>query len=261
MLSLFKSRPLLDESELNWLIETFVWAYEHFDGEYFSRHTRLVLPTNEFFPGAVSSVDEMARQVFGQVLGYAGMTQWPLALVAPSAASPRAFPEFRFGAISRGENAALLVAPPYSVELSYNPNQINQPQDLIASFAQGLATVLIYQARIAPPGGQDYIPQAIDVVASYLGFGVMLSNTAYQFKGGCGSCYNPYANRRAALNEAQSVFLLALVAHFKGATKVEKHLKPHLRSGYKQARKQLAGYLAGSANPLLLALDERQVTA
>jgi hypothetical protein len=81
----------------------------------------------------------------------------------------------------------------------------------------------------------------------------------YQFKGGCGCGYNPYANRQAALTEPQTLFMHALVTHFKGDNQSKKFLKPHLRSQYKKAQKQINALISNSANPLLLALDEQAV--
>jgi hypothetical protein len=75
MLALFKSKPLLDEQEQQWLIDTFVWAVENFDSDYFINNSQLVLPNHQCFPDAVSSIEEMASKVFERVVGYAGLGQ------------------------------------------------------------------------------------------------------------------------------------------------------------------------------------------
>jgi hypothetical protein len=62
------------------------------------------------------------------------------------------------------------------------------------------------------------------------------------------------------LTEAQTVFMHALVCHFKPDVDGKKHLKPHLKSVYKQAQKQIKGYLQDTPNPALLMLKE-QVSA
>ena len=169
------------------------------------------------------------------------------------------FPHFEFLDAIRGENVQLIVPANHHVNISYNPNQINQPQDLVASFAGTLATILIHHVGVLPPGGKEYLPQASDALACYLGFGVMMSNTVYQFKGGCGCGYNPYANRQAALTEPQTLFMHALVTHFKGDSQSKTFLKPHLRSQYKKAQKQIKALMHDSANPMLLALDQKAI--
>lgn len=258
MLALFKSKPLLDTQEQQWLIDTFMWAIENFGSDYFINNTQLVLPNYQCFPDPVSSIEEMASKVFERVVGYAGMQTWPIQLVGPAQLKPQVFPHFAFNEHLRGEASQLIVPPPHKVNVSFNPNQINQPQDLVASFAGTLGTIMIHHVGVLPPGGKEFLPQASDALACFLGFGVMMSNTVYQFKGGCGSCYNPYANRQAALNESQTLFMHALVCHFKGHNDSKKYLKPHLRSQFKKAQKEIKAVINDTANPLLLALDDKK---
>ena len=101
MLTLFKSAPLLDEQEQQWLIDTFIWAVEHFDSDYFLQKTQIVLPNSQFFPDSVTSVEDMAKTVFSRVVGYAGMKAWPVSLVSPSQLVPQVFPHFEFQASLR----------------------------------------------------------------------------------------------------------------------------------------------------------------
>ncbi|KPH56945.1 hypothetical protein AMS58_00420 [Pseudoalteromonas porphyrae] len=258
MLALFKAKPLLDEQEQQWLIDTFVWAIENFDSDYFINNTDIVLPNHQFFPDAVSSIEEMASNVFERVTNYAGMHVWPIQLVGPAQLQPQVFPHFELSNSLRGAQSKLMVTPAHRVNVSFNPNQINQPQDLVASFAGTLATIMIHHVGVLPPGGKEFLPQASDALACFLGFGVMMSNTVYQFKGGCGSCYNPYANRQAALSESQTLFMHALICHFKGHQESKKYLKSHLRGQFKKAQKEIKALVNDTANPLLLALDEKK---
>ncbi|WP_024605479.1 hypothetical protein [Pseudoalteromonas sp. TAE79] len=232
MLALFKSKPLLEQQEQQWLIDTFIWAVENFDAEFFTKHTQIILPTATFFPDSVSSIEEMASNVFNRVTNYAGMNAWPIQLVAPQQLQPQVFPHFEFSNEIRGEGSHLIVPP---------------------SHTGTLATILIHHVGVLPPGGREYLPQAADALACFLGFGVMMSNTVYQFKGGCGSCYNPYANREAKLSETHTVFMHALISYFKNDKVSKKHLKPHLRGQFKKAQKEIKALVNNSANPLLLA--------
>lgn len=207
LLSLFKSQPFLDESTTNWIIDTYAWALEQFDAQFFKETTQLILPTGDFYPDKVSSIDEMAASVFEKTLNYAGMAKWPIKLISPAnyQQNPqlRKMPKLSFESKLRGETV-IIHSDNYrqgvsnTIYVSFNPNQINQPQDLIASFAQAFAAIIIVQRGVEPPGGEQFMPQAVDLLANFMGFGVMFANTAYQFKGGCGSCYNKYANREVA---------------------------------------------------------------
>lgn len=114
-------------------------------------------------------------------------------------------------------------------------------EDMSASYAHVIAQHLIIQSTLPPPGGMQFFAEASEVLASMMGFGVLLSNSAYTFRGGCGSCYNAMANRQPALTESDSVFVLALFCRLKGITDKEatRYLKKHLRSSYKRALRQI----------------------
>lgn len=243
ILDLFKSKPVVEESVHNWVADTYAWAIMHLNGDLFKSSSQLILPTNKYFPGRVSSVHEMAQHVFKQTVEYAGMQNWPLVLVEPHLIKDNVLPSLTTSTLLRGSSALIDINEPHktTIEIGYNPAQVNQPQDLVSSFVQVLATLLVYQAKELPPGGKDYIPQTIDLVACFMGFGVIFSNTAFQFKGGCGSCNNRQANRQSTLTEVETVYCLAMFCTLNGMNKSDAlpHLKGHLKSTFKQAIKQL----------------------
>jgi hypothetical protein len=80
-----------------------------------------------------------------------------------------------------------------------------------------------------------------ELLAVYLGFGLMFANSAFTFRGGCGSCYNPAANRDAYLSEQEATYALAIFAVLKDISNstVTGHLKSHLRGFYKKAVKEI----------------------
>ena len=256
--NLFKSAPVVDSSSKNWILDTFEWALENFELSVFKKETRLILPNNDFYPGNVSSIHEMAQNVFDRTLTYAGLQHWPIVLVAPEDFKQQAMPVLDFVGVKRGEQVSFNspVASGQVINVSYNPNQVNQPQDLVASFAQAFAMIVIIQSGKTPPGGVEFVPQAVDLLACIMGFGVMFANTAYQFKGGCGSCFNPYANRNVALSENDMVYSLALFCLLKShdAKSVAKNLKSHLRSTFKKAYKEHQQMINNSSQPVFLEL-------
>jgi len=261
---LFKKTPAIDENTGQWIFDTVAWAIEHFNVKSFQQETRLVLPTNEFYAGRVSSVNEMAANIFNHTLNYAGMTQWPLRLVSPEQPITTVLPLLKVDGALRGEKARIEVSEGQpTIDLTFNANQINQPQDLIASYVQQLASMLVMQQKTLPPGGQEFLPQAIDVLACVMGFGVIFANTAYQFKGGCGSCYNPRANRQAALPENEMLYCLAVFSNLKNIEnkQVVPHLKAHLRSSYKKMNKEVSQFLQGEEQHPLMLINQLKVEA
>jgi len=259
---------VIDVDSHQWILETFSWAISHFDSEEFKNNSQLVLPNNQFYQGSVSSVHEMALSIFKQTSTYAGMQQWPIVLITPDQffASDQQIkvPPFNMVDTCRGENTPFttlndedkgkLQAQP--IMLSYRENQVNQPQDLISSIVQNLANILIVQQSSLPPGGKEFIPQAVDIIACFMGFGVIFSNTAYQFRGGCGSCNNPNANRQSALPENETVYALALFCLLKSIKpkEVKPHLKSHLRKQFSLSYNALSNSVKNSPDPVLLSL-------
>ncbi|NQY66093.1 MAG: hypothetical protein HRT38_20945 [Alteromonadaceae bacterium] len=255
--NLFQTKPVLDSGTSDWIFDTFAWAIENFELNVFKQDTQLILPNNDFYPGKVSSVHQMAQSIFDLTLKYAGMENWPIRLVEPQNYQQQPLAKIHFSNAIRGGSFQLVNEPEQEtiIEITYNPNQINQPQDLIASFGQTLASILILQSDAIPPGGKDNLPQAADLVACFMGFGVMFANTAYQFKGGCGSCYNPAANRQVALAELDVAYCLALFSVLKSipVKQVLPHLKLHLKKTFKQAHKEIQAKVKLSPQPALLA--------
>ena len=247
LLELFKPKPIIDADSQAWINDAFAWALEHFDNQYFSQHTQLILPTKAFFPEPASSVEQMAANVFKQVSQYCGVEQWPFKLVDPQYFMPQQY-QFsqpimikRGNAITDSNNQQLIVPDEHKLSVSYDPVQLNQPQVMVANYATMLASFLFGMASVPPPGNAEHRLPAIEILAIFMGFGVMFTNTAYAFRGGCGSCHNHAANRVAVLTENECAYALALFCHLKNidAKTVTPHLKKHLRGLFKQALKQL----------------------
>ena len=260
--SIFKTKPLVDENSADFIFSTVAWVLQNFDYDEFFTRTRLVAPSNEFFPGRISSVDEKAENIFQHTLRHAGLRHWPFELKTMidretnSECQIQPVPQEALASIHRNSypNATMgdeatdaygkqvpVIITPQALFVFYNPQQTLKPEDLSASYAHVIAQHLIIQSKQQPPGGSQFFAEASEVLASMMGFGVLLANSAYTFRGGCGSCYNAMANRQPALTELDSVFVLALFCRLKGINYKDatQHLKKYLRSSYKQAVKQI----------------------
>jgi hypothetical protein len=243
LLGLFVKKSPLDEWSSQWLFDAFGWALENFDAGFFHHHTVLVLPNNQFFPGRADSVDAMANLIFDQVKRYAGMGHWPTRLEDQGSCSLAPPAQIDLGGELRKHEAIMpaLAADAPRLQILYNPQQVSRPEGLIASFAHVLSHFLGQTADKPPPGGADYWPQVTELLAVYLGFGVMFANSAFTFKGGCGSCYNPNANRDAYLSELEATYALAIFCVLKGiqSSEVTPHLKKHLRGVFKSCLREI----------------------
>lgn len=242
MFNLFTPKPIISEASANWIEACFAWASEYFDGERFAQQTRLIQPTNKDFPGRVDSPNAMAATVLNHVVNYSGLNHWPLRL-AHVAAEPVPMPPLL--ALNPNQRGATMPANTWAEDevlpVFFHPEQCKQPGDLAATFATLVAQHMMLQARQTPPGGLEFFSNAAEVLAVFLGFGVLLANSAYNFRGSCAKCYNPMANRQAELSEAEVVYALALFVYTKKIPLHEAtpHLKPHLKSLLKKAHRYI----------------------
>lgn len=244
MLNFFRSKPLIDDASCEWMFDTFEWALTHFDHQEFFQRSQLIQPTNDYFPGNVDSRHGMAETIFNHVVKYAGLNHWPLQLQAPQFFTGQAPALLDLTAVQRDSSnvsslPALIAIQPLA--MTYNPQQASKPGDLASSYAHHLAQHVVAQSQQLPPGGAENFNASTEIVAIFMGFGVMMANSAYTFRGGCGSCYNAQANRQATLSEDNVIFALALFCRLKEipTSDATRNLKGYLRRNFKLALKQI----------------------
>lgn len=242
LLDLLDRRPLLDETYAGWMLDVYAWALRNFDPIMFRDETILVTPTNRHFPGKANSAEGMAKLIFEQVVAYAGMAHWPLKLLPPDSCVLEPADEVRVIAGGRGARAVVSGQAPASLTVSYDPNYLNDPQAMIAVFAHTLAHHLGRSAGEPPPGGEENWPHVTELLAVFLGFGLMFANTALVLpRGGC--CGGPVVRRQAYVSQHDITYALAVFAALKGlpAKAVLPHLKKPLRGHFKRALREING--------------------
>jgi len=257
MMSLFTPKPVLDEASVLWLFEVYAWCLDQFDAAEFSSVTTLVVPSNDYFPGRESSVEGMAGLIFERVQHFSGMAHWPLQLVDQSWCPTDQPAPVEMDGSKRGEHALIIdLKHEQPLPVSYDPAMIGNPEAMIATFSHTLAQYLGAAARVPPPGGAQNWSQATEVVAVFLGFGVMLSNSAFAFRTNkCGSCGGANAPRRNYLSQYDITYALAIFCVLKQMQirEVLPYLKKSLRGFFKKSMKDVQSrgeLLAGLRNLL-----------
>lgn len=242
----FKPTRLLDEMSVQWMFDTFLWAMQNFDAEVFFNESILVTPDNEHFPGSESSAEAMANLIFDNVKTYSGMQHWPCRLVDESTEEIKATPRIEIDGPARGAAVAI----PASVEdsqklvIMYRQEYLKDPEVLIANFAHTLAHYLGTTSKVPPPGGEENWPHVTELLSVFMGFGVMMANSANTAKiRSCSSCSGPAVERENYLSEYDITYALAIFCHLKDVptNQVVKQLKSSLRSFYKKAAKEVMG--------------------
>ena len=243
--NLFKSRPVLDEESILWMFDVFGWALRNFDAQVFQQQTVLVTPTKEHFPMGGDSATEMAGNIFDYSKKYAGLERWPFKLAHELEIEAFETPRLIASGAIRGESALPVVAEnselliiPYSEEL------LRDPQVLTATYAHNMAHYLGSQVQEPPPGGMENWPHITELLGVFLGFGIFMANTANTTKiRSCASCSGPSVERTNFLSEYDITYALAIFAALKKIEPKEviKHLKPTLRTYYKNAARDVSG--------------------
>ena len=243
--SLFKSEPLLDQATVDWLFDCYDWALQQFDAQVFRDEAVLVLPSDRFFPGRVDSAEGMANLIFDKVKAYAGVAHWPTRLVDARQGVSQSQARLVIAGALRGS----LGVSPEMVEddqrllVPYDPALINNPEAMIATLSHQLAHYLATLAKQPPPGGEENWGQVTEVLAVFLGFGLMFANSAFNVRiPRCGSCAPQPVDRQSFLSQYDTTYALAIFSVLKGIPNraVVPHLKPALRGFYKKAVREVA---------------------
>ena len=241
---LFKPTQLLDETSIDWMFDTFAWALHNFDAQVFFNESILVTPSNEHFPGTESSAEGMANLIFDRVKVYAGMQHWPYRLADGNTVEEIAPVQIKIEGPIRGEDGLVTTSIDDSEKLviPYHEGQMNDPEIVIANFAHHLAHYLGTTAREAPPGGEENWPHVTELLTVFMGFGLMMANSANTAKiRSCSSCSGPSIERENFLSEYDITYALAIFCCLKGipASNVAKNLKSSLRPFFKKAMKDV----------------------
>ena len=246
LLQLFASKPVLDEETVAWLFDTYAWALRNFNAEVFRDHTVLVQPNDRFFPGRVESIEGMAGLICDHVKAYAAIAHWPTRLQDARQCQLEEAPRLLLEGPIRNAAAkqAEAVEEAHRLPVLYDPALINNPEGMIASFAHTFAHYLSTLSQEPPPGGEENWAHVTEVVATFLGFGLLMANSAFNVRlPRCGSCAPQPVDRQSFLSQYDTTYALAIFSALKGITNnaVLPHLKSSLRGFYKKAVKDVEG--------------------
>lgn len=227
----FKRKPIVDAETAAWHADNFAWLIRQFDGNGAFAETKLVLPRPGFFVFDGEQGHPLAVRMFDQVKRYCGMSDWevdlvpddnPLAETAPVSAAMIAPQKHALGTFAVAGNR---------IQISYVPSLLQRPDRLIATFAHELAHYLLATAAETPPCAEDEIEFLTDLAAVYLGFGIFLANTRFEFEVlHDGPMQGWRMGHSGYLPEADLIFALALFIRAKQLDAGEAYgcLKPHL---------------------------------
>ncbi len=245
MFPFLKPSPLLDEPSVQWIFDSYAWALRNFDAAVFFNQTILVTPSNEHFPGGGNSAEDVATLIFERVKTYAGISHWPSRLVDEQTAESLSPPSLPIEGLSRTSSGTLPVPADAAQPLLviYRAEQLRDPEVVIANFAHTLAHYLGSTTQELPPGGEENWPHVTELLAVFMGFGIVMADSANTTKiRSCSSCSGPAVERENFLSQYDVTYALAIFCNLKNIPTGDaaKHLKSSLRPFFKKAMKEVA---------------------
>jgi len=247
VLNIFKTPHVIQADTADNIFESFHWVIDNFDASTFINHTRLVLPNSTFFPDKTNNEFDMAKSICQRILEHSGLTHWPFKMVPQDQFQQNPPPLLDLDCSTRPYSPAAETTTEIAADnsepllLTYSSAMMKKPMDLVASMSNLVAQHYLLQSRQTPPAGQESFNETAEIISIFMGFGILVANSAYTFRGSCASCYDARANRSAALSENEAVFALALFTLLKEipASRATTELKPYLRGTFKKAIKQI----------------------
>lgn len=248
MFGVFDKKPILDETAVQWMFDCYEWAFRNLDAKVFYNETSLILPNNEYFPGQGNSPLDKSELILSQVMQHAGMRHWPVTLVDEETYTESSFvsqaPRLTAQGSVRGTSALQpeINTPENALYVLYQPDLLRNPQALIANYAQMLANYLGYTVTEPPPGGVENWPPLTEMIAIFMGFGLMYANTAGNVRvNSCGSCQGPAAERVNYLSQYDAAYALAIFVKLKNIdiNAVKPFLKKTLHTFFKKALSEI----------------------
>ncbi len=232
----FNRQPeLLDNDSVVWMFDVFDWAFANFGNYTLPGDKVLIFPSNDHFPGRETSVEGMAALIFSQVKDYLGIPSLACDLQNEHGISHSEF--------LRSDGTELLaVTGTEPIVFTYHSHTLNNPEVLIATFVHQVAYYIIGSAHNPPPGGKENWPHTAELLAVFMGFGVIMANTANTQKiRSCSSCSGPAVERESFLSQYDVTYALAIFCALKHIPVkiVIPHLKKTLRTFYKKAYKDI----------------------
>ena len=222
----FSSKPIVDADTAGWHLDNFRWLLQEFGLAWFEKR-QLVLPKAGYFKAEGKRDHNFAVCIFDQVKAYCGLSDWEADLVVDN--NPLAVrPEISHAMIAPQKHAlGTFGVTGNRIQITYVPDLLNRPEELIATLAHELAHYLLATARSQPPCADDEMEFLTDLTAVYLGFGVFLANARFNFGG---LTHGWRMARSGYLPEADLIFALSLFFGAKAADPAPALacLKPHL---------------------------------
>lgn len=209
---LFGARKFLDADVEAWHLETWAWLVGHFASEVPLKSTPLVLANADFFPPSDATGHERAIHVFECVKRAMKIENWPCTLEAqPHRNSGSRVAEFVTLGGDNEPNGTFRIEPDGEVVITYAPDILDRPVELVATLAHELAHYLLARCEDMDEETHEL---TTDLTVAYTGMGLFGANAAFSFSQHGDAFSQGWSSRRSGYLSPRSwAFALAVFAH------------------------------------------------
>lgn len=236
------SRRAIEEHIADWVEDRLAILLEHFAGERPIHATKLILPGAEDFILDAKTATARAEQVYRYTAAHAGFADWPVKLVSMGDEGPKDLG----GVIVPSANTAagaFSVDAKGDVEIRFSRDLMDQPPDLVSTFAHELAHLLLHSRQVEEGVSGEDAELMTDLAAVYLGFGVYLANSAFELQQFDDGLMGGWSSRRQGyLTENTLVYATAVFCAIQddGFEDARCALKPRLQGVFDRACRQIS---------------------
>jgi len=237
---LFGKGTFLDPDVEGWHLETWTLLLQRLGAQVSLAETPVVLPTREFFPPTEATGHSRAEHVFACVKSVMGMEAWPVSLEAQTERrGGERIAEFVSTESVDAPAGTFRVEGDGRVVITYSPELVDRPGDLVATLAHELAHYLLasHQELV-----EDETHELMtDLAVAYAGLGLFGANAAFSF-GQHGDAFSQGWSWRSSgyLSPRSWAFALAVFARLRGDDGgIEPYLKPEIASLRRDALRYL----------------------
>jgi hypothetical protein len=245
------SRRLIDVEVAEWQFDGFAWLIDNFSSGSNLPDSPLFLPTPEYFPNVNWTARTYAGRIFDLVKSQCGFNEGDIFDLEPQSGRPEASLGGLAMVETRGQTACgtyQMIPAKYGKPreiIKYDAGLENTPAQLVATFAHELSHALHNRSHQDLDIEPELYELFTDLTAIYLGYGVFLANTRFEFSQFTNADTQGWQAQGAGyLPEADMVFGTALFMKIKDLPMETAlpHLKPRLRKMLKKAYRQLDGH-------------------
>lgn len=178
-------RRFLDIELEEWHLECWAWLLRNLGGLQAVRKAPLVLPTGAFFPRVPGDGHEVAQSVFDRTKVLMGMESWPCTLVERQRVNVQVGEFLVVQQEGRGIAGTFESDDDGEIFITYDPDLLKRPYNLITTFAHELAHYALHQIDEPVPGAENeplVEELATEMAVAFFGLGVIAANAAFDFQ-------------------------------------------------------------------------------